>query len=32
MCNDAVVCWAATFQFLRLLQLAQHVMTVVFKQ
>jgi hypothetical protein len=29
LCHDAVVCWALTFQFLRLLQLAQHVFTVL---
>lgn len=29
LCHDAVVCWALTFQFLRLLQLAHHVFTVL---
>lgn len=28
LCHDAVVCWAVTFQFIRLLQLAQHLLTV----
>lgn len=29
VCHDAVVCWALAFQLLRMLQLAQHVFTVL---